>query len=54
VAKLEHLTRLSLYSTKITDAGMAELTGLKSLVWLNMNSASVGDAAMKIVAQNKD
>ena len=35
-----------LQNTKITDAGLAHLKGLKTLAWLSLNGTKVGDAGL--------
>ena len=38
---------LNLYGTKITDAGLAHLTGLSDLQTLNLNDTAIGDAGLE-------
>ena len=45
------ITRLDLRGTKVTDAGIAHLTGAKELVYLNLYGTGVTDAgAAKLAA----
>ena len=47
MARLSQLQRLDLSFTKITDAGIKELTGLKQLERLDLSDTRVTDAGLK-------
>ena len=44
---IESLVRLHLGNTKISDAGLAHLKGLKNLTYLNLYGTEVSDAGLK-------
>jgi len=50
-ADLEKATNLVLGYTKITDAGLKEVTKLKNLTHLNLESTKITDAGLKEVAK---
>ena len=50
-ADYEQLTTLSLFNTKITDAGLKEVAELKQLEWLFLGYTQITDAGLKEVAK---
>src|SRR5262245_25515125 len=51
VGKLTSLEQLDLEYTKITDAGIAHLVGLKNLRYLSIGGTRITDAAMKNIGR---
>ena len=43
---MKELTELHLENTKVTDAGMPVIAGLKSLTYLNLYGTSITDAGL--------
>ena len=44
-----HGTALDLHSTKVTDTGLKELVGFKSLQYLDLRDAQVTDVGVRVV-----
>jgi hypothetical protein len=45
--KLNQLTRLNLYFTKVTDTGLKELAPLKQLAWLDLGGNDVTSSGVE-------
>ena len=50
-ADLASVTALSLTRTKITDAGLKEVTKLQKLTWLDLSGTNITDAGLKEIAK---
>src|SRR5690606_30216042 len=46
VGKIQSLKRLNLWRDSITDAGVAHLSGLVNLTWLNLDNTHIRDAGL--------
>ena len=51
---LEAVIGINLAHTKVTDAGLKELAGMKNLAWISLEGTHVTDAGLKTLAHHKN